>query len=317
MARRAREQRSVSGPDTGAPSGVVFDIQRFSVHDGPGIRTTVFLKSCPLRCAWCSYPESQRAEPELAYTAARCIRCGTCVPVCPEGALQLTGPGIVVDRSRCRVCDACSDVCPTGALRVAGRTLSVEDVLAEVARDAVFYKHSGGGMTLSGGEPLCQPDFSIALLRHAQALGFHTAIETAGWATPDTARRVLGEADLILYDVKHVDPDKHLAGTGKTNRRALQNARVAAGLGTAMIVRVPVIPGFNATPDDIRAIGRFTAELGLAEIHLLPYHRYGVPKYASLGLDYRLPDEKPMPDEQMESFRAALETLGLSVRIGG
>jgi pyruvate formate lyase activating enzyme len=195
--------------------------------------------------------------------------------------------------------------------------LSVEDVLAEVARDAVFYGHSGGGMTLSGGEPLCQPDFSVALLHRARALGFHTAIETAGWATPDTAQRVLGEADLILYDVKHMDPDKHLAGTGKTNHSILQNARTAASLGVDMIVRVPVIPGFNANLDDIRAVGRFTVELGLTEIHLLPYHRYGRPKYTSLGLDYTMCDVQPLANEQIEPFRAALEPLGLSVRIGG
>jgi pyruvate formate lyase activating enzyme len=298
-------------------SGVVFDIQRFSTHDGPGIRTTVFLKSCPLRCDWCSNPESQRAEPELIHTSARCIRCGTCVPACPVGALELTGAGIVVDRSRCQVCDVCSRACPTGALRVASRRLNIEDVLAEVARDAVFYEHSGGGMTLSGGEPLCQPDFSVGLLHRARALGFHTAIETAGWATPDTVRRVLGDADLILYDVKHMDPDKHLGSTGKTNHRILQNARTAASLGVAMIVRVPVIPGFNANLDDIRAIGRFTVELGLTEMHLLPYHRYGRPKYASLGFDYSLPDAEPLANEQMEPFRAALEPLGLSVRIGG
>jgi pyruvate formate lyase activating enzyme len=195
--------------------------------------------------------------------------------------------------------------------------LSVEDVLAEVARDTVFYEHSGGGMTLSGGEPLCQPDFSVALIQRARALGFHTAIETAGWATRGIARRVLGEADLILYDVKHMDPDKHLAGTGKTNHSILQNARTATSLGVDMIVRVPVIPGFNANLDDIRAIGWFTVELGLTEIHLLPYHRYGVPKYASLGRDYTLRDAGPLANEQMEPFIDALEPLGLSVRIGG
>jgi pyruvate formate lyase activating enzyme len=189
--------------------------------------------------------------------------------------------------------------------------------MAEVARDAAFYEHSGGGMTLSGGEPLCQPDFSVALLLRARALGFHTAIETAGWATTGTARRVLGEADLILYDIKHMDPDKHLAGTGKSNHRILQNARAAASLGVDMVVRVPVIPGFNANQADIRAIGRFTVELGLTEIHLLPYHRYGVPKYAGLGRDYAMRDAGPLANEQVDSFVDALEPLGLSVRIGG
>jgi pyruvate formate lyase activating enzyme len=303
--------------EAGAASGIVFDIQRFSVHDGPGIRTTVFFKSCPLRCAWCSNPESQRAGPELVHARSRCIRCGTCVSVCPTGALRLTASGIAVDRSNCLACDECSHACPTRAMRIAGRSWSVEEILAQVSRDAIFYRHSGGGMTLSGGEPLCQPDFSVALLRRARAMGFHTAVETAGWAGPRTVRRVLGEADLILYDVKHLDPARHLAGTGRTNERIVQNARLAAETGVDMVVRVPVIPGFNDNVDDILAIGRFTVELGLSGIHLLPYHRYGAPKYGGLGRKFRMADASPPSRERMAAFRVALAALGLRSHIGG
>jgi pyruvate formate lyase activating enzyme len=200
---------------------------------------------------------------------------------------------------------------------VAGRRWSVEEVLAEVARDRVFYGHSGGGLTLSGGEPLCQPDFSVALLRRARTMGFHTAVETAGWGDPEVVRRVLGRADLILYDVKHMDAHRHLAGTGGTNEEIVRNATLAAGLDVDMVVRIPVIPGFNDGLDDILDIARFTVEMGVSEIHLLPYHEYGTPKYASLGREYEMAGVEPPTHEQMDSLREALETLGLSVRVGG
>ena len=200
---------------------------------------------------------------------------------------------------------------------VAGHRWSVEQVLAEVARDRVFYGHSGGGLTLSGGEPLCQPDFSVALLRRARAMGLHTAVETAGWGDPDVVRRVLGQTDLILYDVKHMDADRHLAGTGRTNEGILRNATLAAGLDVDMAVRVPVIPGFNDGLDDILDIARFTVEMGLSEIHLLPYHGYGAPKYVSLGREYGMVDVEPPTHERMDSLREALERLGLRVRVGG
>lgn len=298
-------------------SGNVYDIQRFSIHDGPGIRTIVFFKGCPLRCLWCSNPESQRTERELLYTASRCLHCGSCVAACAAGALVLGENGIAVNRYACTACDQCSAVCPTGALRITGQRMNVEQVLDAVARDNIFYEHSGGGMTLSGGEPLAQPDFALALVRGARERGIHSAVETTGWASADIIRRVLGATDLILYDIKQMDPAKHQWGTGVTNDRILDNARVAAGLGIRMIIRVPVIPGFNDTRDDLFSIGRFAQELGLAELQLLPYHRYGVTKYASLGRDYALPDAAPPASEQIESLQRSVQALGLHVRVGG
>ncbi len=297
--------------------GNVFDIQRFSVHDGPGIRTIVFLKSCPLHCLWCSNPEARCAAPELIYTHSRCQRFGECVSICPETALSLTDSGIIVDRDKCILCDKCSAVCPTRALRVVGRKVSVHEVLAEVERDRSFYLHSGGGMTVSGGEPLNQPSFAIALLQGARELGLHTAVETTGWAGPDVVRRVLGEADLILYDIKHMDPDRHRAGTGVDNAKILQNARLASALGIRMIIRVPVLPEFNDDMENLLATGRFVLDLGMGEIHLLPYHRFGAGKYASLGQEYTLADLLPPRPEYMESLRTALVSMGLRVRLGG
>ena len=297
--------------------GEVFDLQRYSLHDGPGIRTIVFLKGCPLQCTWCSNPESQRSQPELIYSEANCLDCGECIPVCQVGAIQSAEHGVRIDREKCTGCDACSAVCPTSALRLYGSTMSVDQVLAEVARDREFYEHSGGGMTLSGGEPLAQPDFSLALLRGAREMGIHTAVETTGLARAETAEQVLGEADLILYDIKHLDPGRHREGTGVSSSRILANARRMARLGFPMIFRVPIIPGYNDHPDTVQAIARFGAELGLKELHLLPYHKYGTPKYTGLGRDYPLQDLEAPTAEVMESLKGIVEAEGLQVQVGG
>lgn len=298
-------------------TGTIFNIQRFSVHDGPGIRTLVFFKGCALHCAWCSNPESQTSKPVLLYSAARCINCNECVTVCPEHAITTGATSVAVDRQLCTVCGDCARVCPSGALRIAGQASSVEQALDLVQRDAVFYVHSGGGMTLSGGEPLYQPEFAQALLEGARALGIHTAVETCGATGPETVRRVLGKTDLILFDIKHLDPVRHQEWTGMSSAAILANARIAAALGVPMLVRVPVIPGFNANIRDLADIGEFTRELGLAELHLLPYHRFGAPKYASLGFPYRLNELVPPETVEMETFRDGLVKLGLKVRIGG
>ncbi|MGD0221963.1 MAG: glycyl-radical enzyme activating protein [Terriglobia bacterium] len=297
--------------------GSIFDVQRFSIHDGPGIRTTVFFKGCLLHCPWCSNPESLNSSANLLYSRASCLKCGRCVQVCPEGALTLAEDGVVVDRDKCSVCDECSQVCPSGALRVVGQRVTVAEVLREVARDAVFYQHSGGGMTLSGGEPLFQPDFALGLLEGARALGIHTAVETNGSTSEDIIRGVLSRADLILYDMKHTDPARHRAATGESNSAILRNARLAASLGIMMVIRVPVVPGFNDDLDQISAIGEFARGLNLSELHLLPYHKYGVAKYVALGRPYTLLDAQTPPASQMDLFRQKLVALGLKVRIGG
>jgi len=298
-------------------AGQVFDIQRFGVHDGPGIRTIVFFKACPLHCAWCSNPESQRPEPELLYTVSRCLCCGQCVAACPRQALRLDESCVVVDETACVPCDVCAAVCPARAMRIAGRLMSVDKVLAEVERDRVFYQHSAGGMTLSGGEPLSQPDFAVALLRGARERGIHTAVETSGWAEPPDASRVLTETDLILYDVKHMDSARHQAATGVPNERILRNAELASRLDVEMAVRTPVIPGFNDNSSDILAIGRFALRLGIADMHLLPYHRYGVSKYGSLRRKYGFGDAPVLAQEHLQALAPVLESLGLCVRIGG
>jgi pyruvate formate lyase activating enzyme len=282
--------------------GNIFDIQRFSIHDGPGIRTTVFLKGCPARCPWCSNPESQCASPQLFYSRSRCLLCGRCVGACPEQALSLQADAVAIDRTSCVPCDECSRVCPSGAMRLVGRSTTAADVLAEVERDRVFYEHSGGGMTVSGGEPLAQPEFTLALLEGARARGLHSAVETAGLAEPELIERVLGKTDLILFDIKQMDSESHKSIVGEDDAVVLGNARLAARLGVPMIVRVPVIPGFNDQPHQIGAIAEFACSLGVTDLHLLPYHAYGVPKYASLGRRYEMPETVPPTQAHLEAL---------------
>ena len=286
--------------------GNIFDVQRFSIHDGPGIRTTVFLKGCPAHCPWCSNPESQCALPQLSYSHSRCLLCGRCVSACPEQVLSLQADAVAIDRARCIPCDECTRACPSGAVRLVGRITTVAEVLAEVERDRVFYEHSGGGMTVSGGEPLAQPEFTLALLEGARARGLHSAVETAGLAEPETVERVLARTDLILFDIKHIDSDSIRSFAGEDNAVVLDNARVAAQLGVKMIVRVPVIPGFNDQPHQITAIGEFARSLDVSEMHLLPYHGYGAAKYASLGRRYEMLEAVPPTREHLETLRLNL-----------
>jgi pyruvate formate lyase activating enzyme len=297
--------------------GIVFDIQHFSLHDGPGIRTIVFLKGCPLSCAWCSNPESQRKEPELIYSLEKCLESYECIEVCPVDAIQAAERGVLIDREKCIGCDACSQVCPGKALHLSGVRMSTSQVLEIVMRDKEFYIASGGGMTLSGGEPLTQPDFSLALLRGAREMGLNTAVETTGLAEASAMEQVLRETDLILYDIKHIDPIMHLEGTGEDNIIILDNARRAADLGVEMIFRVPVIPKYNDQIETIQAIAHLGIDLGLKELHLLPYHTFGRSKYERLGRKYPLPDLPSSTMEQMKKLQLAVQTTGIEVHVSG
>jgi pyruvate formate lyase activating enzyme len=297
--------------------GIVFDIQHFSLHDGPGIRTIVFLKGCPLSCAWCSNPESQKNEPELIYSLEKCLESYECIEVCPVDAIQVAEKGVRIERKICIGCDACSQICPGQALHLSGASMSTSQVLENVMRDKEFYDTSGGGMTLSGGEPLTQPDFSLALLRGAHEMGLNTAVETTGFAEVSIMERVLKETDLILYDIKHIDPIMHLEGTGEGNTLILDNAKRAANLGVEMIFRVPVIPNYNDQIETIQAIARLGVELGLKELHLLPYHTFGRSKYERLDRKYLLPDIPSSTTEQMEVLKLAAKATGIEVHVSG
>jgi pyruvate formate lyase activating enzyme len=294
----------------------VFDIRRYAIHDGPGIRTTVFLKGCALSCWWCHNPESQRLGPELIVRESRCIRCGACVAACERGGATLGESSPMTDRARCAGCAsyACAAVCFAEAREVAGRVMSVEQVLEVAARDEPFYRESGGGATLSGGEPLLQADFTAALLEALHDRGISTALDTCGHVPWEVLDRVRRHVDLFLYDVKLMDEERHRRFTGVSNRHILENLRALSERAHQIVLRLPVIPGVNDDEANVHAVATLAAGLPhLAGVDLLPYHRIGVDKYARLDRKYRLLQTNAPSRARMEGIAAALEAAGLVV----
>lgn len=288
------------------PKGIIFNIQRYSIHDGPGIRTTVFFKGCQLRCFWCQNPESQRKEAEVFLIRNNCRLCGRCVAVCPTGASSLMEDSSTIDRSKCIGCGKCVEVCPGEARKLVGAYVTKDEVMREVMKDAKFYENSGGGVTLSGGDPTAQPEFALSILRSSKEVGLHTVLDTCGYVAWSTMKRLLEYTDLVFFDIKAIDTKRHRAATGRPNRLILENAKRIAGY-RPMRVRVPVIPNFNDSPEDVRAIARFVREeLGEIEMDLLPYNKLGEVKYARLG---KTPfTAEAQTDEEMQGFETVVCT---------
>lgn len=305
--------------DDDSVQGVIFNIQHYSIHDGPGIRTTVFLKGCPLRCLWCQNPESQILRPEVFFNQEKCTGCGQCAAVCPCGAIEIQEGKVGTNRERCKGRGKCAQVCPNEARSLMGRCVTAGEVFSEVAKDAIFYEPSGGGVTLSGGEPLAQPEFAAAILRLCKKAGMHTAVDTCGYAAWETVKEVLQYADLALFDFKHMDTAKHQDYTGVPNHLILENAKKIYRELCPMWARIPVVPGYNGTKENIRATAEFISrELGSrVRVHLLPYHKMGEVKYDRLEREGGTLQTKPLEDEKMNELKEIVESFGLETVIGG
>ncbi len=303
------------GEGISASGGWIFDIQRFSVHDGPGIRTTIFFKGCPLSCRWCSNPESQMSKPQVLYFKQLCKACGECIEACPQNALKAENDGLCIDRESCTGCGACARACLYGARTLSGRQVTVEELSESVRNDWRYYMQTGGGVTCGGGEPLMQPEFLHALLsRLHDGLGYHTCLDTSGFAPWKVLERMLPHLDLVLLDIKHMDSSAHKRITGVSNEAILNNAGELARLSFPVLVRVPLITGENDDEASLHRLGKFLQENGLLNVEIMPYHTYGLNKYHALGIEYPLP-ERPKPD--FEGCRNILESYGLNVQGSG
>ncbi|MDR0445921.1 MAG: glycyl-radical enzyme activating protein [Oscillospiraceae bacterium] len=302
--------------------GIVFNIQRYSIDDGPGIRTTVFLKGCPLRCPWCSNPESQSVAPQLFHRHTSCVKCGACAAGCPAGALRLTEDAIVIDREKCEAhgaceeCKICVDACVNGALEIKGGKMTVQQVWKVIRRDAVYYETSGGGVTCSGGEILSQPDFTSAIFKKCREEGIHTCADTSGFGTRAALDKILDYTDLVYFDLKHPDPRLHLEHIGVDSGVILDNLRRVSERGVATTLRLPLIPEYNNSPEAIEALAHIAKQYAPdAAVSILPYHRYGENKYQALGMRYPLAELRENTASELDAAKVIFEKHGFKCEV--
>ena len=292
-------------------TSIIFNIQKFSINDGPGIRTTVFFKGCPLRCRWCANPESQFPQVQILWDSRQCTHCLHCVTSCPAQAVSMLDNQIRTDRTKCTGCRKCVDECPGRARSAEGEERSIAEVLRICLQDRDFYEESHGGVTLSGGEVLSSPDFAIALLTALKAEGIHTAIETSGYAAKDVFLRVIRQADLIFFDLKHWQAKEHEAGTGVSNELPLSNLKVAIALGKEVMPRIPVIPGYNDALSDAAGFVRRLKEVRASRVQLLPFHQFGQNKYTLLGKTYAYDNVPALHKEELIPFQQEFQKEGI------
>ncbi|MFA5786004.1 MAG: glycyl-radical enzyme activating protein [Actinomycetota bacterium] len=308
------EVSAIQASEAEAVEATVFNVQRFSTEDGPGIRTTIFFKGCPMSCAWCHNPEGLATRPQLLWYDVRCMAARDCLEICPRNALRLTPEGMVIDRAACDACGECEVACPTGALEVIGARRGVESLVAEALRDRTFYETSGGGVTISGGEPCQQPRAAVEILSRLKSEGVHVAVDSCGAVAPAVFARVVVEADLVLLDLKQMDPALHRAQTGRALEEVLANARKVAELGIPMWVRTPVIPGFTDAEENAAAIARFISEElpNVVRHDLLAFNNLCTAKYRRLDLDFALAGASLVPAAHMERLARIAAEQGVS-----
>lgn len=284
-------------------TGTIFNIQKFSLHDGPGIRTVVFFKGCPLNCKWCANPESQDTRLQILWDKEKCTGCKACTAICPANTISHNEGAVHIDTGLCCRCLSCISHCPHQALKAEGETKTVKEILDICLQDEAFYEESGGGVTLSGGEALMQPDFAVSLLQALKERHIHTAIETTGYADPKIFRHVTALADLLLFDIKHWEEGRHKEGTGVSNHMILDNMKNAIDSGKNVLPRLPVIPGYNNSPADAEGFVKRLHEVGAKEVQLLPFHQFGEKKYDMLVKPYAYTDVPALHEEELEDFR--------------
>lgn len=299
--------------------GIIFDIKRYALHDGPGIRTTVFLKGCPLQCPWCHNPEGEHPEPEIVWHRKRCqAQCRDCVSVCPQTAIQKKGKIILVDRTQCDLCGVCTEVCSYQALEIIGREVTVREVMEEVLKDRVFYEESHGGVTFSGGEPFLQPEFLEALLQECRRHRIHTAVDTCGYIPTALLGRTAAQVDLFLYDLKFIDQEKHQQQTSVSNRIILENLLMLSDKGKDIVIRIPLVKDVNDGLDNMRQTVEFLLGLkNVREVNLLPYHRGGEEKFKRLGRKHPRRAFKPSSKTRIQNIERIFEDQGFTVKTGG
>lgn len=296
---------------------IIFDIQKFSIHDGPGIRTTVFLKGCPLSCTWCHNPESQNVNKEVLFDSEKCVLCGKCEIVCPNHAIDIKNNNLTTDISKCNYCGECTVYCIQGAREVVGKDYTVDEVMKEVMKDKVFYEQSNGGITVSGGEPLMQIDFVEELLKRLKEENIHTAVDTSGAVNFEILERASQYTDLFLYDLKLMDDEKHKEYIGVSNKNIIENLKKLSNIHDNINIRMPIIEGVNADNSHIEQTIDLIKNLNIKKINLLPYHDIAKHKYKKLGLAYDCEKMSKPSDEKMNFFKKMLEQNGYEVKIGG
>jgi pyruvate formate lyase activating enzyme len=298
--------------------GFIFNIMRYSIHDGPGLRTSIFFKGCSLSCNWCHNPEGISSVAQRIYRQYLCIGCGQCMDRCSQNALTLTPNGVVADEKRCTQCLTCAQTCPAEAMEFIGKSMTVSEVLEEIKKDVPFYDESGGGVTFSGGEPLNQPHFLLEMLNACGELDLHRTVDTAGYADSKLLLKIAEQTDLFLYDLKHMDPLKHRLYTGVSNEKILCNLELLARQGTQITIRIPIVPGINDDEENIERVGAFLGRLpGIHHVHILPYHSVAQGKYRSLKTDFPLADVESPSQMQMEAIAEHLKKNDLQVALGG